>query len=119
MDNPKVRFILKGFSHVMEYRVFEFERVTVDLARDRFTVRIDLGLARKYHIPQQEMPLLCRGLLEQGWEGGEEQANTYTEQEMRRYAYDAAARAETAKHKKMQRLPVNGGFGARPDFLPN
>ncbi|MDR3700985.1 MAG: hypothetical protein P4L56_15165 [Candidatus Sulfopaludibacter sp.] len=100
MENPKTHFILKGFSQAMEFRVFEFEGLMANSVRASFTVKIDIGLARKYGIRLQELPLLCRGVLDQHSEGEEQRSFLYTEAHMSEYAYNLAAREEAAKHKK-------------------
>lgn len=94
--------ILKGFSQQMEYRVFTFEGIGTDKVRTAFTVRADLALSRKYGIRLQELPLLCKTVIEK--RGGEElRALTYTEADMRIYADFAAARAATEQQKKALR----------------
>lgn len=105
MENSKRHFILKGFNQVMEFRVFEFESIALDSARVSFTVRIDLALARKYGIRLQELPLLCKEVLDQCGEGEEKRAFTYGEEQMSSHADIVAAREEAAKHKKAPRRP--------------
>jgi hypothetical protein len=106
----KTHFILNGFSQVKEFRVFEFQSITVDSVRSSFTVRIDLALARKYGIRLQELPLLCRGVLDQCGGGEENRAFTYTEAQMRTYADNVAERVEAAKYKRPPRPPATGHF---------
>ena len=112
----KTRFILKGFSHVMESRVFEFERVAVDAIRAQFTVQIDVALARKYGVRLQDLPLLCRGLLDQCDEATDIRAFTCGEAEIRVHADNLAERLETSKHKKGPRSP-SVEYSSTPDFL--
>ncbi len=100
MENPKTHFILKGFSQALEFRVFEYEGLMPNAIRASFTVRIDTGLARKYGIRLQELPLLCRGVLDQCGEGEEQRSFLYSEAHMSEYASGQAAREEAAKHKK-------------------
>jgi hypothetical protein len=106
MENSKMQFILKGFGPVDGFRVFVFEGVAADRTRTAFTVRTDLNLTRQYGIRQQELPLLCRAVLERDYEDGDNRAFTYTENDMWLYANCAAARAEAAKQKKPARRPV-------------
>ena len=106
MENSKIRLILKGFSQDLEFRVFEFEGINADWERASFTVGIDVALARKYGIRLQELPLLCRGVLDQCCDGDEKRAFTYSEAEMRSRAYSLAAREEAAKYKKAPRRSV-------------
>ena len=108
----KTQYTLKGFSQAEEFRVFEFQGITVDLIRSVFTVRIDLALARKYGIRLQELPLLCRGVLDQCGDAGEKRAFTYTEAQMSTYAADVAERLEAAKYKRPPRRPATDQLGA-------
>jgi hypothetical protein len=98
-----MHFILKGFNQVMEYRIFEFEGIAVDSVRASFTVRIDLALARKYGIRLQELPLLCKEVLDQSGEGGANRAFTYSEAQMSTHATDLSAREAAAKSKRTNR----------------
>ena len=63
MDQNKSSFVLTGFSHDLGFRVFEFDCVEAR-PRTHYTVRADLTLVRKYGIHIQELPLLCRKLLD-------------------------------------------------------
>lgn len=112
VENPKMQFILKGFSQVMGFRVFAFEGIAADRTRSAFTVGTDLALTRRYGIRLQELPLLCRAVLERCHEGEEKRAFTYTEADMRLYADCAAARDEAAKRKKPPRRPATDHIGA-------
>lgn len=100
MANTKISYILKGFSQVMEFRVFEFEAVAVDRAHVLFTVRIDLALARKYGIRLQELPLLCRAVLDQCSEDDEQRDFTYTEQLMSFHAEQQLGQPASGRDKK-------------------
>ena len=105
MQNPKMHFILKGFSQVSEFRVFAFEGITADWTRSPFTVRTNLALTRQYRIRLQELPLLCRTVLERRHEGEDQHAFTFTEKDMRLYADGVTAREEAARRKKPRRRP--------------
>lgn len=91
---------LVGFTHDNGFRVFSFERVRRDHVRTKWSVRADLVLARAYGIQVQELPLLCRGLLDRCEEGSEIQALTFDEGEMRAWADDRAAARELAASKR-------------------
>jgi hypothetical protein len=106
MDNSKKHFILKGFNQVMEFRVFEFEGIAVDAVRASITVRVDLALARKYGIRLQELPLLCKEVLDQCGEGEQNRSFTYSEAQMCTHADDLSARELAAKAKKATRRPA-------------
>ena len=115
MDNSKMHFVLNGFSEHMGVRVFTFDGITADrvhLIRMPFTVRIDVALARKHGIRLQELPLLCRSVLERGHEDLEKRAFTYTEEDMCRHADHVAAREEAARSAKRPRRSVSALVGS-------
>jgi hypothetical protein len=96
-----MEFILLGFREDEGYRRFEFEGIAADRTRTMFTVRADLSLIRRYGIRVQELPLLCREFLERRDENSDQQAWTFTEEDMRQHEEDCAAtRAATAQKKK-------------------
>jgi len=111
-ENSKMHFVLTGFNQVKEFRVFAFEGVAANWARMAFTVRTNLALTRLYGIRLQELPLLCRAVLERREDADQERAFTYGEEDMRVFADAAAARAEAAKQKKPPRPPVNPNAGS-------
>jgi hypothetical protein len=86
MDSSKMTFVLRGFAQVKEFRVFAFDGVAEDRSRSPFTVRADLALSASYGIRLQELPLLCKRLLDQQQDRGSERAFTFTEAAMREYA---------------------------------
>lgn len=109
----KVRFVLTGFSHNMEFRVFAFDRITTERERIQCTVRADLALTRKYGIHLQELPLLCRSLLERKDEGEPIISSTFTEAEMQDCARLRAAAHEAASSKrKPPHRPTGENAGA-------
>ena len=59
-----MQYILTGFTHDMGFRVFAFEGVGEDRVRTEYRVKADLALIRRYGIRVQELPLLCRAVLE-------------------------------------------------------
>src|SRR5579859_7051557 len=65
-----MQFILTGFTQDTGFRVFAFEGVAIGQIRTIFTVKADLALSRRYGIAMQELPLLCRSLLDRQEEGG-------------------------------------------------
>jgi hypothetical protein len=108
-----MRFILTGFTQDIGFRVFAFARTGDDAVRTEYTVRADLGLIRRYEIRVQELPLLCRGLLERREPGDETRSLTLTEEEMCLYAKDCAAtRHAAAQKRKPARRPLSENTGA-------
>ena len=108
-----MQFILTGFTHHTGFRVFAFERIGEDRVRTKCTVKADLGLIRTYGIHSQELPLLCRGLLDRTSEGDGAPALIFTEAEMRACAGErAAARAAAIQRKRTPHKPVGENVGA-------
>ena len=119
MDNAKTQYVLKGFRQVVDFRDFTYEREEADRTRSQFTVRADLALARRHQIPLQELPLLCRAVLERLQAGVAVGLLVFTEADMRTYAAGVAARAAAAKAKRPARRPrpteaVGAGWRATP-----
>ncbi len=81
-----MQFIFTGFTQDRGFRVFAFEHLEEARIRTRYTVRADLALTLRYGIRTQELPLLCRHLLERRDNGEATGALTFTEDEMRLYA---------------------------------
>jgi hypothetical protein len=109
-------YLLTGSRQMAGVRVFAFDGVASDRTRTSFTVSIDTALIRKYAITLQELPLLCRQLLEKRGIDCGTPAMTFTETEM---AELAAARAEVLREAQLRKfnrkLPtpnpsVNRGF---------
>ena len=108
-----MQFILTGFTQDMAFRVFAFERMGLDRVRTKFVVKADLALVRKYGIQVQELPLLCRNLLQQRDESGETRILTFTEDDMSLHAKGrAAAKDAAALKRKPPRRPVTENVGA-------
>jgi hypothetical protein len=128
--NGIVQYTLVGFISDHGFRVFSFDRLGDDRVRTRCTVRADLVLTRAYGIQVQELPLLCRGLLDRCDEGPEIQSFTFAEGDMRVCADErAAVRAEAARKKKPRRPAgenvkdsdsgsTDAPAGRTPVFLP-
>src|SRR5438105_15771309 len=91
-----MQFTLTGFSEDTGFRVFAFQGIAKDRTKSAFTVKTDLALLRRYGIRVQELPLLCRGLLDRRVEGDPEHTFTFTEEEMRVYSNDCAAARDAA-----------------------
>ena len=102
MENLKTRFILLGFSQIMGSRVFEFQSTSRDSMHVSFTIGVDLALARKYGVHLQELPLLCRGILELRSGGEQQRAFALTEEEIRSYA-NSLIELQRAKDEKRKR----------------
>lgn len=94
-----------GFTHNGEFREFAFNGVDDDRNKTPYKVIADLGLSRRYNIAVQELPLLCRRLLEQMPEGSCSQTLTFTEADMKVLVTLRTATQKQNIHKKIQRRP--------------
>jgi hypothetical protein len=126
-----MEFVLIGFRQESNIRRYAFDAVSAAHVRTHVTVGADLSLARKYRIPLQELPLLCRRMLENMAQapkaespkpespknGGSAKAEKlmYTEKEMLGYARDRAAAESLAEQKRRaHRVPIARRPGSRP-----
>jgi hypothetical protein len=100
-----MQFVLTGFTPDTGFRVFAFDGIAEDRSRIAFTVRTDLELSRRYGIQMQDLPLLCRGLLERRDENEPGRSLIFTEAEMRLHADHCAAEKDAAQKKKAARRP--------------
>jgi hypothetical protein len=103
--STKMNFILNGFTEETGFRVFAFQGIGANGTRLDYTVRADLGLIRTYGIRLQDLPLLCRGMLDRLPEGTEACAVTFTEEGMRLVADTRAAERDAARQRKPPRRP--------------
>jgi hypothetical protein len=101
-----MQYSLTGFTLESGYRVFAFQTVEPQQTRTKFTVRIDLSLARMHGILVQELPLLCMELLGRREDGGADHTLTFTEDDMRAHAgVRAADREEALRKKSLRKIP--------------
>jgi hypothetical protein len=108
----KTQYILTGFSQAAAIRLYAFEGVGNGRRVD-YTVEVDLSLIPNYGIRIQDLPLLCRDLLQKRVESSEIAALTFTEHEMRAHAERLAEeREESARKKNTGRHPVNANSGS-------
>lgn len=108
----KTQYILRGFSQTGGIRIYAFEGIG-DGRRADYTVKVDLALIPGYGIRIQDLPLLCRELLQRRVEPAEISAVTFTETDMRSLAERRATEREEAEHrKKPPRRPANANPGA-------
>jgi|SRR3954449_452393 len=104
-----MRFILTGFTQNTGVRVFTFDGIGADQTRTGFIVKTDLALSRKYDIRLQELPLLCRELLERRDQAEEARTFTFSEAEMIAHASNCAAEREVRqKRNAMHKAPGKG-----------
>lgn len=103
-----MQFILTGFTQDLGFRVFAFEGIGEDRTRTVFVVRTDLALTRRYGIRLQELPLLCRGLLERRDESEQERTFTFSEAEMLSHANSCTLEREARQGRKAAHKPPPG-----------
>lgn len=106
-----MQYILTGFTHHMGSRVFAFECVGEDRGRTEYKVSADLALIAKYGIRVQELPLLCRGILERRDVGEERRTMVYTETDMRLHAETSATQSAIQQKRKQPRRPPSDSVG--------
>lgn len=108
-----MQFILTGFTQDMGFRVFAFERMGSDRVLTRVVVRADLALIRRYGIQMQELPLLCRNLLEQNEDGAAEHTLTFSEADMSMHAKSrSSAKEASAQRRRPPRRTPRDSVGA-------
>ena len=108
-----MQFVLTGFTQDIGFRVFAFERMGLDRVRTKFVVRADLALVRRYGIQVQELPLLCRNLLERSDSDDAAHTLIFTEDDMSIHAKGCAAvRAAAAQRRKPPRRTPSENVGA-------
>ena len=108
-----MQYLLTGFAQNTGVRVFAFEGIAADRVRTAYSVRADLALARQHGIQMQELPLLCRGVLEQRSEGDERRVFNFTESDMT--IHSDSVRAALELHKK--KAPRRAFAAATPNRL--
>ncbi len=103
-----MQFIMMGFDQDAGVRLYAFRGIA-DGTRTNFTVGVELALIPRYGIHIQELPLLCRELLERQEKPEEKHTITLTESEMRRHADVCAMAREAAvlKKKSARRDPTD------------
>lgn len=102
--DPKVQFIFTGFKQDAEVRVFSYEDTARNHEGFRYAVTVDLGLARRYGIQPQELPLMCRGILERREPGDLTGVCIFTEEEMSLHATHLKDLRRAALLKKKSRF---------------
>ena len=100
-EGAKPQFFLTGFTQAAGIRIYAFKG-RIDASRIECTVEVDLALIPGYGIRIQDLPLLCRELLQQRAQGDEMSAVVFTEQRMRSHAEKLAVAREEAEHRKKQ-----------------
>jgi hypothetical protein len=97
-----MNYVITGFRHSENVRVFAFDGVATDHSRIHFTVDVDLDIVRKYRVPLQDLPRLCCGMLKSQEDGAPHAGSlTLSEDYIRQYADScAAARERSISNRK-------------------
>ena len=104
-----MEFVLTGFKQFDNIRQYHFDAVGGDRSRQQVTVGADLGLIRRYGIPLQELPLLCRRLLENR---AKIETTMFAESDMIEHVKERAAQAQASMEKRrVHRRPVSNRIG--------
>jgi len=94
-----MKFVLAGFRQFDNIRRYYFAVTEEGRLRKRVAVSADLNLIHRHGVPLQELPLLCRRLLEASATG---EAAMFTESDMVHYVNERTA-AETAATDRRRR----------------
>ena len=100
-EGAKNQFLLTGFTQAKNLRIYAFDG-RIDARRVDYTVEVDLALIPGYGIRIQDLPLLCRELLQQRSQPDETSSVVFTEQRMRSHAEKLAMEREEAEYRKKQ-----------------
>ena len=100
-EGAKPPFLLTGFTQASGIRTYTFE-CRIGATRSVYTVEVDLALIPVYGIRIQDLPLLCRELLQLRNPADEMNAMVLTEQRMRSHAEKLTTAREEAAQKKRQ-----------------
>ena len=93
-------FTLIGFSQEGSIRHFAFQCRNDDRSHSDFTVNADTSLIRRYGISLQELPLLCRRLLQETLPVTPGSALIFAEDRMQQHANQRQASERIAEEKK-------------------
>lgn len=100
-EAAKTQFLLTGFTQAAAIRIYAFEG-RIGARHIGYTVEVDLALIPGFGIRIQDLPLLCRELLQQRAQPDEISSVVFTEQQMRSHAEKLAVARDEAEHRKKQ-----------------
>ena len=104
-----MEFVLAGFRQFETVRRYYFDAVGADRIRKSIAVDADLELVRRYRIPLQELPLLCRRLLDAR---DKAESILFTETDIAQYAKDRTAAMDASlERRRARRPPVSSRAG--------
>ena len=114
-----VEIVLTGFSQENNIRRYTFQALPAGNQRSapaspkkEWTVSADLSLMRKHKIPLQELPLLCKRVVEAQAEQAKVDTLIFSERDMLGYASNRSAAELAAEVKKRaRRMPSSNRVG--------
>ena len=108
-----MEYILTSVEQSQNIRLYAFTEIDTSANRAPMTVAVDMSLLRKYAIPLQELPLLCRHYVQQRRGAGSDSNLTYGEPEMVLYSTRRAESERATQERKTNRKIVSNGGGSR------
>jgi len=104
-----MQYSLAGRSQSADVRTYTFDGKEQGQKSLNITVSVDIGLARRYAISLQELPLLCLHFLEERHPATETSALTFSEREMKTLVdvRDEAKRIAASKRRPPRRPRPN------------
>ena len=106
-----MEYVLTGVEQTENVRLYAFAEISNTLQRTPMTVAVDTALLRKYAIPLQELPLLCRHYVQERRGAGSGSHLTYGEPEMIQYATRRAESERATEERKAHRKIFSNGGG--------
>src|ERR1051325_5859262 len=103
-----MEYVLTGFKQDQNIRLFAFDGIDGVRARIKFAVGVDVSVIAKYAISLQELPLLCRQLLQEQASAGPHRRLTFTEADMAGVADRRAAVQYKLQQQKLHRKFPSG-----------
>ena len=97
------RFRYMGFMEARGARIFNFQTSPSEGAKCNIAVTSDLALVRLYNMALQELPLLCRLVLEE--QAGTVKSCNLSEDQIKTHSGRVAERDEQTKRKGSTRRP--------------
>lgn len=98
-----MEYVLTGVERSGNIRLYGFAEFGSDFRQTEFSIAVDIDVVRKYGIPLQELPLLCRFFLEEQCAAGLDRNLTYDEAEMIKYTTRRADAARGTEQRKTHR----------------
>lgn len=97
----RMSFVFRGFQQTNGQRTYTYDGVAADRSRSEFTVLVELAMLRRHKISLQELPLLCRAVLDsEAALPCEQRSYAFGEVQMSVQDAHVAAKAEAAQKRR-------------------